>query len=44
MEVTIDPDLIADVRAISPMRRETRQARIHDLEFGLSMSAVGNGK
>ncbi len=44
VEVTIDHDLIAEVRAISPMRRQTRQARIHDLEFGLSVSDVGNGR
>ena len=42
VEVTIDHDLIAEVRALSPMREQSRQARIHDLEFGLSVSAVAN--
>ena len=43
VQVTIDQDLIAEVRAFSPMRQQARQARIHDLEFGLSVSNVGNG-
>lgn len=42
VEVEIDHDLIAEVRALSPMRQQSRQARIHDLEFGLSVSRVGN--
>lgn len=37
VEVTINPDLIADVRAFSTMRRESRDVRIHDLEFGLGI-------
>jgi molecular chaperone DnaK len=35
IEVKIDPDLIAEVQARSPMCGQSRQARIHDLEFGL---------
>jgi hypothetical protein len=42
VEVTIDHDLIAEVRALSPMRKQSRQARIHDLEFGLSVSRAGS--
>jgi len=42
VEVTIDHDLIAEVRALSPMREQSRQARIHDLEFGLSVRGVAN--
>jgi molecular chaperone DnaK len=44
VEVRIDPDLIAEVRALSLMRRQTQQARIHDLEFGLSVSKVANAE
>ena len=40
VEVTIDHDLIAEIRASSPMRQQARQARIHDLEFGLSVTRV----
>src|SRR5690606_12339107 len=43
VEVKIDHDLIAEVRALSPMRQQSRQARIHDLEFGLSVSDVVTG-
>jgi len=40
VEVTIDDDLIAELRAYSTMRDERRQARIHDLEFGLSFDGL----
>ena len=44
VEVTIDHDLIAEIRAHSLMRQQSKQARIHDLEFGLSVSEVANNK
>jgi molecular chaperone DnaK (HSP70) len=40
VQVSIDHDLIAEVRAISTMRGHSKQARIHDLEFGLSVNGV----
>jgi molecular chaperone DnaK (HSP70) len=40
VDVSINHDLIADVRAFSTMRAEHRNARIHDLEFGLGLSKV----
>lgn len=40
VEVTIDHNLIADLKAWSTMRDERKQARIHDLEFGLSIDHV----
>ncbi|HSW50626.1 MAG TPA: Hsp70 family protein [Bryobacteraceae bacterium] len=40
VEVTIDPDLIATVRATSKMREEGRLVPIHDLEFGLSVTSM----
>ncbi len=40
VEVTIDHNLIANVRAHSIMRGETRRCSIHDLEFGLSVRGV----
>jgi molecular chaperone DnaK (HSP70) len=42
VEVTIDHDLVAEIRTFSPMRKQSREARIHDLEFGLSVSKVAN--
>jgi molecular chaperone DnaK len=42
VDVTINHDLIAEVRALSLVRGETRRAKIHDLEFGLSVSGVVN--
>lgn len=42
VHVTIDHDLIAEARAYSTMRGHSRQTRIHDLEFGLSVSTVAN--
>jgi len=44
VEVTIDPDLIAEVRAFSLMRHQSREARIHDLEFGLNVSRISDGQ
>lgn len=43
VEVTIDHDLIADIRAFSLMRGQTQHAQIHDLEFGLSVKGVVHG-
>lgn len=40
VEVTIDDDLIATVRAASPMRNVSRQSEIHDLEFGISVGGL----
>jgi molecular chaperone DnaK len=40
--VTIDHDLIAEIRALSPGRGAARRAKIHDLEFGLNVSGVVN--
>lgn len=42
VDISIDHNLIADIRAFSSMRRETRTARIHDLEFGLGIGAVAS--
>jgi molecular chaperone DnaK len=42
VKVTIDHDLIADVSAHSPMRRETGRAQIHDLEFGIDVASVAD--
>lgn len=42
VDVTIDHDLIAQARAFSLMRGQNREARIHDLEFGLSVTGVEN--
>lgn len=44
VDVTIDHDLIAEARALSLMRGQTRQAWIHDLEFGLSVTGVVNAE
>lgn len=44
VDVTIDHDLIAETRALSLMRGQTRQASIHDLEFGLSVTGVVNAE
>ena len=41
LQVTIDHDLIATIRAESRMRAEERVAPVHDLEFGLNL---GNGR
>ena len=40
VEVTIDHNLIAELRAYSTMRKQRTQARIHDLEFGLSVDGA----
>lgn len=40
IEVSIDHDLIADVRAHAPMRDVTQERKIHDLEFGLNVTGV----
>ena len=40
VEVTIDHDLIAELKAFSLIREQSRRALIHDLEFGLSISNV----
>ncbi len=42
VEVAIDDNLIAQIRARSLMRNATRQAFIHDLEFGLSVLGAIN--
>lgn len=42
VEATIDHNLIADVRARSLMRGETRRCSIYDLEFGLNVRGVVN--
>jgi molecular chaperone DnaK (HSP70) len=42
VQVSIDHDLIAEVRALSTMRGHSKEARIHDLEFGLSINSVVN--
>jgi molecular chaperone DnaK (HSP70) len=44
VDVTVDHDLIAEVRAFSTMRGQSQQARIHDLEFGLNVSSVANAE
>lgn len=44
VEVTIDHDLIAEIRACSLMRGQTRNICIHDLEFGLSVDGVANAR
>jgi hypothetical protein len=44
VEVTIDHDLIAEVHARSLMRAQSRQAWIHDLEFGLNVSGVAKAE
>ncbi len=42
VDVTINDDLIAEVRARSLMRQQTRRSVIHDLEFGLSIHALAH--
>ena len=37
VKVRIDENLIAEIRALSLMRGEKREAKIHDLEFGLKL-------
>ncbi|HKP02116.1 MAG TPA: Hsp70 family protein [Chthoniobacterales bacterium] len=38
VEVTIDHNLVAELRALSTMRESINEARIHDLEFGIGMN------
>ena len=38
--VSIDHDLIAEIKALSLMREEAKHDEIHDLEFGLSINEV----
>lgn len=42
VNVTINHDLIADIRAFSHLSKQARQTSIHDLEFGLSLQGIIN--
>ena len=44
VEVTIDHNLIGEIRALSLLRGEKRTAYIHDLEFGVSIEGGHNAE
>ena len=40
VDVSIDHDLIAEIQTLSLMREQAKHDEIHDLEFGLNVSAI----